>query len=60
MSGRVRTCQSDKELRNIQDVRREPGCEVVHLVRLTALIRDDVDEDVHCRVAVVRRWPVPK
>ena len=54
-----RTAEADEEVRDVEHVRRVARRVVVHPVRLAALIRDDVEQDVHRAVAVLRRGAVP-
>ena len=53
------TAEADEEVRDVEHVRRVARRVVVHPVRLPALVRDDVEQDVHRAVAVLRRGAVP-
>ena len=52
------TCKANQEIRDVEDVGRIPRSEVVHVVRLAALVCDDIDEDVHRCVTILRRGAV--
>ena len=53
------TAEADEEVRDVEHVRRVARRVVVHPVRLAALVRDDVEQDVHRAVAVLRCGAVP-
>src|ERR1700722_8183342 len=57
MNGRTR--EPDKEIRNVEHVRRIPCRVMVHLVNLSRLVLDHVQQHVHCRIRILRSRPVP-
>jgi hypothetical protein len=57
---RCTACEFDEKSGNVKDVCRVPCRVVVHLVLFARLIFDDIDEDVDCRVGVVRTGAIPQ
>ena len=54
----VHTRKACEEICNVQDVRWVPGGIMVHLIRLSRLVFDDVEKDVDSRIAILRRGPI--
>ena len=55
---RRHTGQSHEEIRDIEHVRGIARGEMVHIVRLAALIAHDIKKDVHCRLGIVGSWAI--
>lgn len=52
------TCKANQEIRDVEDVGWVPRGEVVHFVGFSALVCDDIDENVHRCVAILWRRAV--